>query len=210
MQQVAVIEDHLPYCKMLDFLFSETPHLHLLHLLNSVEEVPAAFETQLPDVAIMDIDLPGKNGIEGVLLIKQNWPSVKILMLTVFEDSEKIFNAIKAGANGYLLKKDRPSRIIEAVTQVSNGESPINSIIAGKLLQYFQQSGSGHNMEDYNLTTREKEILQHLVNGFSYKEIAAICNITIQTLNSHTKNIYQKLDVHSRAEVAAKFGKNIW
>jgi len=210
MKQVAVVEDHLPYCKMLEFLFSETRDVQLLHLLHAVEDIPEAFEVQVPDVAIMDIDLPGKNGIEGVLLIKGKWPHVKILMLTVFEDADKIFNAIKAGANGYLLKKDSPTRIVEAVEQVCNGESPINSIIAGKLLQYFQQAGNSHNMDDFKLTTREKEILQHLVNGFSYKEIAVICHITIQTLNSHTKNIYQKLDVHSRAEVAAKFGKTIW
>jgi len=131
-------------------------------------------------------------------------------MLTVFEDEEKIFNAIKAGANGYMLKKDSPQKIIESIQTVNKGESAMNSLIASKVLEYFyaSQKKTANSLDKTNLTQREKEVLQLLVKGFSYKQIAASCFITVQTLNSHIKSIYQKLNVHSRAELSALFGTN--
>jgi DNA-binding NarL/FixJ family response regulator len=140
--------------------------------------------------------------------IKQQWPDIKILMLTVFEDEDKIFGAIKAGANGYMLKKDSRQKIIESIQAVGNGESAMNGLIASKVLEYFynEQKKTTASLDKTNLTPREKEMLQLLVKGFSYKEIAANCFISTQTLNSHIKNIYLKLNVHSRAELAAKFG----
>jgi len=205
MLKLAIIEDNRQYSKALEFIFEGAENITIIHLLHTAENIIAVLQQDLPDIVIMDIDLPGKNGIEAVKEIKDNWPAIRIMMLTVFEDADKIFLAVKAGADGYLLKKDSPSRIIQAINELSLGESPINSIIAGKLLDYFQHQTQKSNIELYNLTSREKEILQHLINGHSYKEIAGICNITFQTLNSHTKNIYQKLNVHSRAEVSAKF-----
>ena len=128
-------------------------------------------------------------------------------MLTVFEDEEKIFGAIKAGANGYMLKKDSPHKIIESVHAVYMGESAMNGLIASKVLEYFyKQQKKKELLKQNNLSVREKEILQLLVKGLSYKEIAATCFISVQTLNSHIKNIYQKLNVHSRSELAAKYG----
>lgn len=206
MKKLAVIEDNHQYRKALELIFSEYSNYQIIHMLERAEFIEEAFLKELPDIVIMDIDLPGKNGIEAVKDIKKNYPEIKILMLTVFEDAEKIFDAIKAGANGYLLKKDSPARIVEAVDQISRDESPINSVIATKLLEYFHYKDKQSKAETFNLTAREKEILQHLVNGHSYKEIAAICNITFQTLNSHTKKIYQKLNIHSRSEAAARFG----
>lgn len=206
MKKLAVIEDNHQYRKALELIFSEYSNYQIIHMLERAEFIEEAFLKELPDIVIMDIDLPGKNGIEAVKDIKKNYPEIKILMLTVFEDAEKIFDAIKTGANGYLLKKDSPARIVEAVDQISRDESPINSVIATKLLEYFHYKDKQSKAETFNLTAREKEILQHLVNGHSYKEIAAICNITFQTLNSHTKKIYQKLNIHSRSEAAARFG----
>lgn len=128
-------------------------------------------------------------------------------MLTVFEDDDKIFGAIKAGANGYLLKKDSPQKILEAVEAVYKGESAMNGMIAAKLLEYFQKQGTRLNdLEELNLTAREKAILHSLVKGLSYKEIAAHDFISIETLNTHVKNMYRKLNVHSRSELAAKYG----
>ncbi len=211
MKKLAIIEDNHQYRKVLEYIFLEHDTVRIIHLLENAELVKAAFENELPDIVIMDIDLPGKNGIEAVIEIKGLYPATRILMLTVFEDSNKIFDAIKAGADGYLLKKDPPARIIEAVEQVGRDESPINSVIASKLLDYFKQKQPvlPSAVDSSSLTAREKEILQHLVNGHSYKEIASICNITFQTLNSHTKRIYQKLNIHSRAEAAAKFGRSL-
>lgn len=138
---------------------------------------------------------------------KKKWGDIKVLMLTVFEDNEKIFGAIKAGANGYLLKKDSPQKILDSIEAVAKGESPMNGMIASKVLDYFQQTQqSNSTLYQSNLTEREKEILLLLMKGSSYKEIAAHIFISVETLNSHIKNIYRKLNVHSRSELASKFG----
>jgi len=132
------------------------------------------------------------------------------MMLTVFEDDEKIFGAIKAGANGYLLKKDSPQKILDAIEAVYRGESPMNGMIASKVLDYFQrQQKKNNDLNQSGLTEREKEILKLLIKGNSYKEIAGMLFISIETLNSHIKNIYRKLNVHSRSELAAKFGHSL-
>jgi DNA-binding NarL/FixJ family response regulator len=158
----------------------------------------------------MDIDMPGMSGIEAVWEIKKHWPDIKIVMLTVFEDDDKIFGAIKAGANGYLLKKDSPQKILDAIQAASQGESPMNGMIAAKVLEYFQkQQKKVTGLKELNITEREKEILQLLIGGNSYKEIAGALFISTETLNSHIKNIYRKLNVHSRSELAARYG-NAW
>lgn len=166
----------------------------------------ALYEAE-PDVIILDIDLPVRNGIEGVKLIKEHLPNAGVFMLTVFEDEDKIFSSIKAGALGYLLKKDPPEKIVEAIKGIYNGESIMNGKIARKMLDFFsrKESDRQHKLEQFNLTKREKEILQLLIDGKSYKHIADICNISLQTLFTHTRNIYNKLNIHSRAEIAAMY-----
>ena len=140
--------------------------------MESCDEMMALFEWQKPDVVLMDIDLPGMNGINGVWAIKKKWPEIKVLMFTVFEDDEKIFAAIKAGANGYLLKKDVLEKILDAIEAVHKGESPMNGMIASKVLDYFQQSQQKNAiLYEANLTDREKDILRLLIKGLSYKEI---------------------------------------
>jgi len=131
-------------------------------------------------------------------------------MLLIFEDEEKIFKAIKAGANGYLLKKDSPNRILDAIDEVSRGEAPMNGMIAAKVLDYFQKQQQKHlELTELNLTSKEKEILILLIKGNSYKEIAGMIFISVETLDSHIKNIYRKVNVHSRAELAARFGNSL-
>ena len=154
----------------------------------------------------MDIDLGKESGIEGVQKIKEVFPEAGIFMLTVFEDEEKIFGSIKAGALGYLLKKDAPGKIVEAVRTIYRGESVMNGAIARKMLDYFSKPiAAKPDLEAYNLTKREKEILGLLMDGLSYKEICAQCFISIDTLNSHIRKVYSKLNVHSRSEIAARF-----
>jgi DNA-binding NarL/FixJ family response regulator len=151
--------------------------------------------------------MPGMSGIEGVWELKKYLPEIKVIMLTVFEEDDQIFGAIKAGAKGYLLKKDSPQKILDAIEAVERGESPMNGMIAAKVLDYFQQKQkSSEILLQSNLTEREKEILQLLIKGNSYKELAGRIFISVETLNSHIKNIYRKLNVHSRSELAAKFG----
>jgi DNA-binding NarL/FixJ family response regulator len=210
MLNIAIIEDNPQYRTAISIILQLNENFRLIHKLENANEMMGRFELKKPDVALMDIDMPGMNGIEAVWEIKKHWPEIKILMLTVFEDDEKIFGAIKAGANGYLLKKDSPQKILDAIDAVWKGESPMNGMIAAKVLDYFQkQQTTARQLEQYKLTEREKEILQLLINGNSYKEIASALFISVETLNSHIKNIYRKLNVHSRSELSAKYGNTV-
>jgi DNA-binding NarL/FixJ family response regulator len=207
MLKLAIIEDNEEYRNTLSKILQRNEEIQIIYERGDCKEMIPRFEVDLPHVVIMDIDLPGISGIEGVWHLKQKWPEIKILMLTVFEDPEKIFGAIKAGANGYLLKKDPPDKIIEAIFSLKDGQSIMNGIIAAKVLEFFKKKADAvPNLDDYNITEREKVILNKLIQGFGYKQIAHECFISKETLNSHIKNIYRKLDVHSRSEVAAKFG----
>ena len=156
-----------------------------------------------PDVVIMDIDMPGMNGIEGVKLIQSNFPSVQILMLTVFDDDEKVFAAIKAGASGYILKNTEPQNLLHAILEVYNGGAPMTPGIARKVLHQLHDMVP-EEKKDYHLSVREKEVLCLLVEGLSYKMIAGKLNITYDTVRAHMKKIYEKLHVASMTEAVAK------
>ena len=158
----------------------------------------------LPDVVLMDINLPKMNGIECVRKLKTLAPSVQIMMLTVYEDSERIFNSLLAGASGYLLKRTPQAEILEAIAQVHQGNSPMSGHIARKVVQYFNQRGSP-DIELEKLSKREREVLEHLAQGIPYKEIADVLGLSIDTVRMHIKGIYGKLHVHSRGEAVAKY-----
>lgn len=204
MINIAIIEDNAQYRKAISFIIQMNNQYRLVHTLENCLNMISSFTETKPDVVLMDIDMPGMNGIEAVWEIKKIFPEIKILMLTVFEDEEKIFGAIRAGANGYLLKKDTPQKIMGAIEAVQNGESPMNGMIASKVLDFFQQSKTAL-IDESVLTEREGQILRLLMKGNSYKEIATEIFISVETLNSHVKNIYRKLNVHSRSELAAKY-----
>jgi DNA-binding NarL/FixJ family response regulator len=153
----------------------------------------------------MDIDMPGISGIEAVRSIRASYPSVKVLMQTVFEGNDKIFAAICAGASGYLLKKSSPSRILDAIRETHQGGAPMTGVVAHKLMEIIrQQAPPQSNPEFIDLSAREKEILALLVQGRSYKSVAAECHISIDTVNTHVRHIYEKLQVHSKSEAVAK------
>lgn len=170
---------------------------------NVVEEV----EAFKPDVILMDIDMPGVNGIEGLKLIRQHNLDAKVLMLTVFDDNKNVFEALKNGANGYVLKKTPPAKLLEYINEAASGGAPMTSSIATQVLKMFSevQAPAG---EDYNLSDREKQVLQLLVNGYSYKMIASEMFIAIDTVRSHIKKIYEKLHVNSKSEAVAKAFKD--
>jgi DNA-binding NarL/FixJ family response regulator len=210
MLNIAIIEDNSQYRTTLSIILQLNENFRLIHKLDSCEEMIGRFEAEQPEVVLMDIDLPGMDGIQAVWEIKKHFPEMKVMMLTVFEDDEKIFKAIRAGANGYLLKKDSPQKILDAIEAVVNGEWPMNGMIAARILDCFQHMQKRNSeIEELHLTSREKEILNLLIKGYSYKEIAAALFISVETLNSHIKNIYRKLDVHSRSELAAKYGNSV-
>lgn len=178
----------------------------MVYINDRLTEIQKVVELMQPDVFVLDIDLPVISGITGIRLIKDINPEANILMLTVFEDDEKIFQAIKAGAQGYLLKKDPPEKIISAIRAIHGGESMMNGQIARKILNFFSREVPAKpSLEAYNLTKRETEILNLLIEGLSYKEIATRCFISLDTVFSHIRKIYAKLKVNSRSEIAARF-----
>lgn len=168
-------------------------------LLKNLDEI-------IPSVFLMDISMPGMSGIECTAKIKSACPGANIIMLTVYEDDAQIFDSLRAGASGYILKRTPLEEIIEAIKDVHSGGAPMTPSIAKRVLNFFNESGK--KLNEYNLTSREKEILNELVNGLSYKKIAETLFISLDTVRSHIKNIYQKLHVSSRSEAVAKVIKD--
>ena len=170
-------------------------HENCSQLLKNVQE-------SRPDVVLMDIQMPGMNGIEAVKVLREKYPQLKILMQTIFEDSEKIFQSIYAGASGYILKNTSPSRFLDFIKETCEGGAPMSPSVAAKVLKMITQHDQP-NTHDFNLSDREKEVLSFLVKGMSYKLIAETCFISIDTVRAHIRNIYEKLHVHSKAEAVA-------
>jgi DNA-binding NarL/FixJ family response regulator len=175
----------------------------VLAAFKNCSNVAQEIKTFRPDVVLMDIDMPGVNGLDGLKIIRQTDDKVKVLMLTVFDDHQNIFEALKSGANGYILKKTPPAKLLEYIQEASTGGAPMTSSVAAQVLKMFSQLQPTVE-NDYNLTDREKEVLQWLVNGYSYKMIAAEMFIAMDTVRSHIKKIYEKLHVNSKSEAVAK------
>lgn len=155
-----------------------------------------------PDVVLMDINMPGTNGVEAVRLLKQQLPATQFMMCTVYEEDEHVFESLKAGATGYILKKTAPARLLEAIQEIYDGGSPMSSTIARKVLTSFAEHRPGLPVDE--LTTREKEILQHLGRGLQYKAIADLLSLSTETVRTHIRNIYEKLQVHNKTEALRK------
>ena len=203
MINIAVIEKNAAYRQTLSIILQLDEKFRLIHKLPSCNDIMPRFTEQNPDVVLMDINLPCTSDLQAIWKLKQEWPDIKVLMLTMFEEEDKIFGALKAGAHGYLLKKDSNRKIIDSIHAVHKEEFEMNSMIASQVLDYFYTKNSTKaSLNKNNLSESEKEVLQLLIKGLSYKEIAAQRFITPQTLHNHIKNIYQKLNVHSRAELA--------
>lgn len=202
MIQVAIVEDIREIREGLELLIDSSDGFRCVKTFANAEEALTALPSICPDVVLMDINLPGINGIEAVRMLKAQIPSTQFIMSTVYEDDENIFESLKAGASGYLLKKTAPSRILDSITEVFNGGSPMSSQIARKVIASFQQKNT---IDDAALLTqREKEILKLLSKGLRYKEIAAELHISIDTVRTHTRHIYEKLQVQSRVEAINK------
>jgi DNA-binding NarL/FixJ family response regulator len=164
----------------------------------------ADMENYYPDVVLMDINMPDVDGLEGLKIIKKHHPDVKVLIQTAFDDSEKIFTSIKNGASGYILKNDKPQRILQAIEEVYQGGAAMNPIIAQKVLDYFLPKKINNP-----LTPKENEVLAELAQGLSYKMVADKLGVSYTTINTHTKNIYEKLHISSLGEAIAYYYKSI-
>lgn len=203
MIKVALYEDNDTLRNSLSQLLQSSEEFDFLGAYNSPVDILLNCNISLPEVILMDVDMPILNGIEATKLVKEHFPQVNILILTVFEDKIKLFSALQAGASGYLLKKSKVMEIVEAIHEINRGGSPMTPEIARKVLEYFNQPKIKQSDENA-LSEREVEILKCLVNGDSYKMIAANCFISMGTVRSHINNIYKKLHVNSKSEAVVK------
>jgi DNA-binding NarL/FixJ family response regulator len=202
---VALFEDNYLLRDSYYQLINGTPGFKCIGIFDNAADVLFKIRKNNPDVVLMDIDMPGINGIEAVKIIKENFPHIHIVMQTVFEDDDKIFLAIQAGAEGYILKKTPPAKILDAITEVYNGGAPMTPSVAAKTLQLFRSGiKSLPEKKETKLTERQKEILECIVSGMSYKLIAEKLFISVDTVRYHIKNIYEILQVHSRFELLSK------
>ena len=208
MIHVIITEDNDTIREGLALLINASDGLKCSAAYAKCEDMLADYKNHRVDVFLQDIGLPGMNGIECVRLLRQELPEALILMLTVYEDEENIFNALKAGASGYLLKKTAPAQLLEAIKDAYEGGSPMSANIARKVVRFFQ-SGSGAKKTDmHNLSRREVEILSGLAAGNSYKMLADKLFISIHTVRSHIRHIYKKLQVHNQSEAVSRAYKN--
>jgi DNA-binding NarL/FixJ family response regulator len=204
---VLIYEDNKDLREAVTQLINTSGRYTCVGAFDNCRKVLTDLEALNPDVILMDIDMPGRNGIEGVQLVRQVNKEVKIIILTVFDDNNTVFDAICVGASGYLLKKDCFEGLFNAIAEVLDGGAPLSPSIARMVLDHLAKTSSGQ-IEKYDLTPREKEILDGLVKGYSYSKISNSLNIGFETVKKHIRNIYEKLHVHNQTEAVAKAIKN--
>jgi DNA-binding NarL/FixJ family response regulator len=201
--RIAIVEDQHEIREGLRFLIHSTEGYQCTGSFESMEEALQALGNELPDLVLTDIGLPGMSGIEGVRLIKDRWPGIVIVALTVYDDDERIFEALCAGASGYLLKKTPPARLIECLKEAMNGGAPMSPEVASRVVSLFRTIRPPAKA-DYQLTPHEVRLLKLLVDGHSYKTAAVELRSSVNTVGFHMRNIYRKLQVHSKSEAVVK------
>jgi DNA-binding NarL/FixJ family response regulator len=201
--RVAIIEDEREIRECLTLLVNGTEGYACTGSYRSVEEALEKISRQVPDVLLSDIGLPGMSGIEGVRLLKERHPDLLVLMLTVYDDDERIFDAMCAGACGYLLKKTPPARLLDSLKEVVAGGAPMSPEVARRVIALFREVRPP-DRADYHLTPHETRLLKLFVEGHNYKTAAAELKVSVNTVNFHVRSIYDKLQVHSRSEAVVK------
>jgi len=202
--RVTIFEDNKQLRESLSFVVDSTPGFTCTGAFHDCNDLDICMEVSKPDVVLMDIEMPGLNGIDAVKILRQKYPAVQVLMQTVFQDDDNIFRAVCAGASGYILKNTSPAQYMEAISDVYAGGSPMTGLVARRVLELFSKYVPQKMENDYQLSEREKEILQLLAQGKSYKQIAAALNLAYETIRSHMKRIYTKLHVNSNTEAVLK------
>jgi DNA-binding NarL/FixJ family response regulator len=209
MINILIYEDNPQLREGLTMLIDGSDGYRVLGAFKNCANIAHEITSYRPHVVLMDIDMPGVNGLEGLKILRKHNTETSVLMLTVFDDNKNIFEALKNGANGYILKKTPPVKLLEYIQEAATGGAPMTASVASQVLKMFSQLNIPSD-NDYNLSEREKEVLQFLVKGYSYKMIASDMFIAIDTVRSHIKKIYEKLHVNSKSEAVAKaFRDNI-
>jgi DNA-binding NarL/FixJ family response regulator len=201
---VAIVDDNPEIRRNLSRYIGEAPGFRCACACASGEEALRVIPQSPPDVVLMDIQMPGMSGIACTASLKERLPSVPVMMLTVYEDNDAIFNALKAGASGYLLKRSAPAKLLESIKELHRGGAPMTSEIARKVIESFFKAKLAAHAQD-KLTAREEEILECLAKGYVTKEIADRLSVSYDTVRYHLKHIYDKLHVHSRTEAVIKY-----
>jgi len=202
--RVAIVEDDAGVRETLKKIVHKAPMLSFDGAYGSAEEAFEPITSNRPDVALVDINLPGKSGITLVAELKAKRPQLAVMMITVYDDGDQIFDSLQAGASGYLLKRSTPEEIVQAITQLHAGGAPMSAEVARKVVNFFQRRTKTES-ELKQLSPREMEILRELARGYRYKEIADRLNIGVETVRTHVHHIYEKLHVESRTEAVVKF-----
>ena len=200
--RVLIFEDNLSLRNSLYQLVNGSEGYKCVGAFENCSQLLKNIQDTKPDVILMDIQMPGINGIDAVKMIREKYPHLKIMMQTIFEDSDRIFQSIYAGASGYILKNTSPARFLEFIKETYEGGAPLSPPVAAKVLKMITRHDPP-GAEDFNLSDREKEVLSFLVKGMSYRLIAETCYISIDTVRTHIRSIYEKLHVHSKAEAVA-------
>ncbi len=207
MINVVIYDDHAERCESLEALLELEENIQCLGTFADCTSLESQMAELKPDIVLMDIRMPGKNGIEATTIIKKINPAIRIIIQTVYDDDEYIFNSLKAGAEGYILKSTNAQKIIQCIEDVYNGGAVITPSIAMRVARYFNQD-KNQKSQFHDLTIREKEVLHLLTEGMSYKMVADKLNISYNTVNSHIKKIYEKLSVNSLGEAVSFALKN--
>lgn len=200
---VGIVEDRNEIREGLATLIRNSEEYECAGSYRSMEEALANIPSNTPDVLLSDIGLPGMNGIEGMKILKESYPNLLTIMLTVYDDDERIVEAICAGASGYLLKNTSTNRLMASLKEVVNGGAPMSPEVARRVMELFRKSPPPKQV-DYDLTPHELRLLKMLVDGHNYKTAAAALNLSINTISFHMRHVYEKLQVHSKSEAVAK------
>ena len=207
MTKVAIVEDNKTTREGLETIVNLSPDFECVRTCSSAEEALRDLPALNPELVLMDIQLPNMSGVDCVARLKELLPEVRAIMVTVYEDPDRIFRALRAGASGYLLKRSTPEEVLNAMNEVRQGSGAMSGEIARKVIGYFREQAET-TMKVESLTAREREVLELVVSGLSNKEIADRLSVTVDAVRFHLKHIYQKLHVHSRTEAALKFRQN--
>ena len=201
--KTAVVEDMKDIRDGLTTLINFTDGFRCTGSYRSMEEALARIESDVPDVLLSDIGLPGMSGIQGIRLIKERYPEMQVLMLTVYDDDDRIFDALCAGASGYLLKRTPPAKLLDSIREAMSGGGPVSPEVAARVIKFFREF---HNPEraDYDLTPHETRLLKLLTEGYNYQSAAAKLGVSYNTVKFHVRHIFDKLQVHSKSEAVLK------